>query len=547
MAAALFEAGGFAATYLTSVAEVLQGNERIGLGFFVAPRVIATCAHVVEDAGANLRVRAFGTTREVRLMFEEAARDVAFLQLDTPADGWVVQPLEIDEGPHQGASVQLVGWDAGRDTALLHTSRVEGTLAGALPGTGMRADLYQIAGDVRPGYSGGPAVLEGTRRVCGMVVARDQDQGVGMLVPGASLLDCYRKLVARTGNEGPAVTTPAAPVAGQRPLPLPPGGRYRTEHHIARPWVNQLVLQLFENGDPIVLCAPTMSGKTWWLNHLLPSFEERLGRTGRVVTLLSFGKNDSLKAILLSLVSAVVRGIRGDARAARAAWDDALLEPDTATNCLEEYFFDAGSHEALLVLDLEDAFWDNPCQRDFFSLLRHWSQRGGAWQRLRLLVAYSTTPSVWLANPADSPFAVDPVLITDWSPAEVEQAASMHGFADRSPEVVARLMRHTGGHPYFVRSVLHDARTSHPTLEAAVARLDSDPGPLRVPLGRMFQRCGLHEDAGLRSAVLDVADRRATQLDYKHYRRLADAGLVVGTAARPDLRVPIAARLLRGE
>jgi hypothetical protein len=538
--------GSFADTYLLSVAEVLQGSDRIGLGFFLAERVIATCSHVVGAAGADLKIRVTGVTRDVRVVLEDEKLDVAFLQLDTAATGVQVMPLGIDEGQHQGVAVQLVAWTADQEAPLLRSSHVEGVLSAPLPPSGERRDVYQLGVESVPGYSGGPAVLAGTRKVCGMVVANDMKQGAGLLVPAASLLDCYRRLVARTGREGGEASA-LPPAYALPPSPPPPGGRYRVEHHLQRPDFDARVLDLFDGGSPIVLCAPTMSGKTWWLNHLLPRFEERLRGKGRVVTLASFGKSDSLKTILLSLITSLVRGVRGDAKAARDAWDDDLVESAAATNCLEDHFFAQGDHEALLVLDLADAFWDNPRQEDFFALFRHWSQSGDPWPRLRLLVAYSTTPSVWLNSPADSPFAVAPLVISDWSAEEILRGAAVHGLGTATGRDVARLVEHVGGHPYLVRAVLHEARAAGSTLEATASRLEADPEILRAPLERMFQRSGLRDDAGLRGALLDVADRRGGPLDYKHYRRLADAGLIVGTAAKPRLRAPIAARVLRGE
>ena len=62
-AASAAAAESFGDTYLYAIAEVLQREERIGLGFFLAKHIIATCSHVVHDAGADLRVRIPGGTR----------------------------------------------------------------------------------------------------------------------------------------------------------------------------------------------------------------------------------------------------------------------------------------------------------------------------------------------------------------------------------------------------------------------------------------------------------------------------------------------------
>jgi hypothetical protein len=194
----------FAGTYLQSVVEILHGSERTGLGFFLTPRLVITCAHVVLDCASQLRIRIAGHERDVRVIDIQAERDVAFLRLDTTFDGLSVRPLVLDGRSHQGVSAQFVGWIPDESGPMLHATRVEGVKAVDLQGTGTRVDLYGISDDVWPGYSGGPAVIEGTRLVCGMVVARDRKRQRAMLVPGQVLIDCLRALMGRVeGDSAP--------------------------------------------------------------------------------------------------------------------------------------------------------------------------------------------------------------------------------------------------------------------------------------------------------------------------------------------------------
>jgi len=534
----------FEANYLQSVAEVLQGDERIGLGFFVRPRILATCAHVVRDAGADVRVRVPGAEHLVRVVLDEPQHDLAFLQLDVPVSGFEIAPLELaTEPPALGAQVHFVGYasekaDAGplREGARLVTGQLQSIARATRPGAMLPGEFYVLDADAAPGFSGGPVVVAGTRRVGAMVFARDATSDRALALPVSVIETCLRRLVAMTGS-------PPRPVGLH--TPGGPGGRYRFDHHIARPALDARVMALFDARSPIVLCAPTLSGKTWWLNHLLPQFEAALGPHGCVVSMQSsvFARHAPFKDMLFSIASAMVRGIRGDAKSARQGWDDDLLPSVAMDTIVEDHFLRRFSGEALLVLDLPDEFWDNQAQGDFFGLLRSWSQQSGDWDRLRLLVAYSSTPSVWTGNPADSPFNVLPVIIDDWSPSEVLQMASRYEVG-AAPAVVERLMGQIGGHPYLVRGFLHHVRDTGRDLARAVDDLSLDISPFLPLLQVPLQRARILENPQTVALLHDVSEGR--KLDMVQYRRLYDAGLVTGTAAAPRLRVPIMRRLLAG-
>ena len=543
----------FAESYLQSIAEVLQGGERIGLGFFLDELIVATCSHVVHSAGGDLRIRVPGGERMVRLAHDDLDKDVAFLKLDTPVSGFELCPMELEEGAIPGAAIQFVGWSqpsgaVHRGSALLHSNRIQ-NLATSVMGTSSRAaELYELSGDCQPGYSGGPVVLEGQRRACGMLVARDPSVARAFAIPGGVLVDSYRSLVAETRSSGTPLQPGAPPAARKCP---PPGGRYCPEQHVASPQVDAKVLELFEGRNPVVLCAPAMYGKVWWLNHLLPQLKSRLGDGGCVATVLaaSFGKERDLKALLFSVIDSLVRSVRGDARAAREAWDSELDAQQASRNCIEDFFFPRLTGDALLILELPDEFWDNPRQGEFFELLRSWSTAQDPWNRLRLLVIYSTTPSAWTGNVADSPFNVLPVKIEDWAEDEIRQAAALHGFSDVTASSIAAILNLVGGHPYLVRVLLHEAQSQEVPLQRCLQQLEGDTTPLHPAVERLFARCRLREDEYLQQALSRIWKPKSSadsRLEYKQFRRLYDAGLVRGSQSNPSLRADLFGRILSG-
>ena len=544
----------FATSYLQSVAEVLVGSERIGLGFFLDELIVVTCSHVVHTAGDDLRIRAPGGERLVRLVYDNPDRDVAFLKLDAPVAGFELFPLEIERGAMQGAAIQFVGWSipsgtVRRDGPLLHSNRIQ-NLASAAMGTNSRpSELYELGADCQPGYSGGPVVLEGQDHACGMIVARDPRANRAFAIPGSVLADCYRSLIAETRCPGTTSQPRTMPAARSCP---PPGGRYCADHHVPRPQIDAKVLQLFDGRDPVVLCGPALYGKTWWLNHLLPQLMAKLGEGGCVAPVMagSFGKDRNLKALLFSVIENLVRSVRGDAKAAREAWDDQLDAQQASNNCIMEFFFPRLTGDALLILELPDEFWDNPHQGELFELLRSWSTAFPPWNRLRLLVIYSTTPSAWSGSVADSPFNVLPVMIEDWTEVEIRHAAALHGFDDVTQALTAEIMSLVGGHPYLVRLILHEAQSQGIPLQGYVRQLAADGAPLASVVEKLFARCHLRADEDLQQALRGVCKPQpgaARRLQYKQFRRLYDAGLVRGNQSTPILRAPLFARMLFGD
>jgi len=250
-----------------------------------------------------------------------------------------------------------------------------------------------------------------------------------------------------------------------------------------------------------------------------------------------------MKQLLLALIDALVRSIKGNPKAARNDWDDGLNPEEASRHCIEDHFFNRFDGEAMLVLELPDQFWDNPRQGAFFALLRAWSTAAPPWNRLRLLVAYSTTPSVWSGNPADSPFSVRPVMIEDWSDAEILTAAAMHDGVIANSATVKHVKQLVGGHPYLVRFVLHDAQAKGIGIDDYLDQLERDPEPVVGDVERLFARCRLRDDEKLQGALRCVA-RREGALEYKACRKLCDAGLIQGGRANPTLRANLFTRIL---
>lgn len=195
----------FADSWAQSIAEVLRGDERIGLGFFLDERIVVTCSHVVQSAGSNLRIRVPAGERSVQLVYDNPEKDVAFLKLDARVSGFELCPMELETDAIPGAAIQFVGWSqaAGavrRAGPHLHSNRIQNMASSAMRPSSSPCELYELGEDCQPGYSGGPVVLEGQGRACGMIVARDPSVARAFAIPGGVLEECFRAVVAKREN-----------------------------------------------------------------------------------------------------------------------------------------------------------------------------------------------------------------------------------------------------------------------------------------------------------------------------------------------------------
>ena len=151
------------------------GSRSVGTGVLVADGLVVTAAHVVGDAGL-VRIDHGPTTVTGEVLGVVAdGRDLAVIAVDAP----MAAPLETASAPGLGEPLTLVGVPAEGRREVVVGERVELTSAMAATVTG---DPIGVAAEVRPGFSGGPAVTaDGT--LVGIVVATEIHTDTALVVP----------------------------------------------------------------------------------------------------------------------------------------------------------------------------------------------------------------------------------------------------------------------------------------------------------------------------------------------------------------------------
>lgn len=162
-----------------------------GTGFLIGPGLLATNAHVVENALVeDFRVYfpATGGVRKDGLNVQAIAhfdpqKDLAFLVLDHSGE-----PLPLLEGsrPRRGQNVLAIGSPGlGRGAPRLENVISRGTVGGETDLFGAR--FLQVSISVNPGNSGGP-ILDDEGKVAGMITLRPTTtEGIAFALPAAEL------------------------------------------------------------------------------------------------------------------------------------------------------------------------------------------------------------------------------------------------------------------------------------------------------------------------------------------------------------------------
>lgn len=168
-----------------AVLAVAGETRTVGSGFAVAPRTVATAAHVADAAGASIAIVISGQRSTARVVRVDQDRDVALLEVGVDVSPVTLAP---DDAPARvGEWVIVLGNPFGGGVTA--TAGIVSAAPGAITATARLAAQIQINAAVNPGNSGGP--------VCNM-----RGEVIGM----ASAL--------MPGGQGLAFVTPASVIRG---------------------------------------------------------------------------------------------------------------------------------------------------------------------------------------------------------------------------------------------------------------------------------------------------------------------------------------------
>ena len=145
-------------------------GDAIGTGFLIAPDLVATVAHVVDDA-ETIGLRGTTETHVGEVIGIDGDRDLALIKASAPFGGHIF--TLADTMPQVGTPIGAIGYPKG-----LPISFTQGSVSGvdrSIPIEGItRRGMLQTDAALNPGNSGGPLITV-TGDVVGLVDAGQSD------------------------------------------------------------------------------------------------------------------------------------------------------------------------------------------------------------------------------------------------------------------------------------------------------------------------------------------------------------------------------------
>jgi AAA-like domain/TIR domain len=305
--------------------------------------------------------------------------------------------------------------------------------------------------------------------------------------------------------------------------------------------------ELQREGVTLVAKGPRQSGKSSLMARVCAFARENdLSVCYIDFQLLDFAQLNSLSALLRCIAWRISRALKTAVRP--ETWNEMLGEKEMLTSFIEDAVLEEQGTANLFVFDEVDRVFDFPYRNDFFGLIRAWHNRRALhsrWDRLSIVLAHSTDPTLWIQDINQSPFNIGEHLeLEDFNVAEVAELASRHKLILADSDL-AQLMHLVGGHPFLVRQALYLlAGRSWSLSRLSDAALD-ERGPFGDHLRQLSWR--LHQNDGLRSSMRQILRRKSCDDDL-NFQRLRAAGLVCGASCdAAEMRCELYDRYFRGQ
>ena len=222
-------------------------------------------------------------------------------------------------------------------------------------------------------------------------------------------------------------------------------------------------------------------------------------------------------------------------------WKGPLGAKDKLSSFMRDHVLQGARMPVIFVIDEADRIFGRPYQDDFFALLRGWHDRrarDALWNKLNLVLAYSTDPRQAIQDLNQSPFNVGTkIQLDDFSVDELWELNRRYGRPLRRKTDIMQLMGVIAGHPFLAQQAFYALSTrTHPLL-TLLSTATADVGPFGDHLHHY--RNLLEAEPALRQGMRQVINNGNCP-SYGVFLRLRSLGLITGVshaAARPRCQI----------
>ncbi len=182
---------------------LIRGKQSGGTGFVIAPRIVATNAHVIRgEVISSIEVR-FPSAEKSRqgpyhakLLHRDEGKDLAFLAVETD-----LPALDVAESVtfRKGDDVTVIGNPGVGANLMLENAISRGIVSSMAKIDGR--ELLQLGISVNPGNSGGP-VLDSRGSVIGVIKSRARQEGIAFCIPAQEFRPALELAIAAAKDPG---------------------------------------------------------------------------------------------------------------------------------------------------------------------------------------------------------------------------------------------------------------------------------------------------------------------------------------------------------
>jgi len=211
-------------------------------------------------------------------------------------------------------------------------------------------------------------------------------------------------------------------------------------------------------------------------------------------------------------------------------WDEEIGCKLSSSFYLQNYLLNQIQTPVVLVLNEVEQFFKYPdVASEFFDLLRSWSEEAGQntnWQKLRLVLVYSTEEYVSL-DINRFPLNIGlPINLPEFTPTQIDNLAKQHGLRWNNKQELLQLMSLVGGHPELIRISLYYLCCQGITFAKLLEEAIANGGIYRYHLYQKWVK--LQENPHLAKIYTQIlaTDQQRILLDPVETDQLARLGLI---------------------
>ncbi|MEZ4405446.1 MAG: AAA-like domain-containing protein [Polyangiales bacterium] len=326
-------------------------------------------------------------------------------------------------------------------------------------------------------------------------------------------------------------------------VPIPPGSLYEPAWDVGRHEVTEQVLSRARGTKAtIVVVTPDGHGRTWFLRRI----RARLQATEtprQFLELTELVETPRQRDFFAAAVVSILRSAGRSPAEIAEAWNRKLPPAENLRHTLRVEL-NRTDQSTMLMVDVPNWIWSVPAAAPFFSLLRSLgNDTAPPWNRLQLLVGYSTTPSLWKRDLKASPLNVDPISLPDLSIADVLTLAQRHGLLWTGQDL-DRVHELLGGHPRLVQQLLFHCYETRASVGAVLDRCHEYDGLFSTHLSTLKSHLQEHQ---LEETLRHVAETGKGPDKVDDFQALHAAGFLRWEATRKQhvLRYGLLRHLLR--